>query len=335
MSENRTVGGGFLRRHASALFPAALIVAVFVFSLSCARSAHAGDIKQMEFNSPRQAFDALVNAAGGNDTRQLLAIFGPEGRDVISSGDAVADTEARERFVRAAKHAFAFRKLDEWTFLAVVGKEGWTFPIPITRSGKSWVFLTGEGRQEIINRRIGRNELNTIRTSLAYVEAQRQYFESARSRGGVLQYAQRFMSHEGSRDGLYWPGRGDSPLGPFFARASYEGNASRQAVEKPVPYYGYYFRILKGQGSHAPGGARDYVVNGAMTGGFGLVACPAKYGVSGIMTFMVNQMGVVYEKDLGPGTREIAARIKAYDPDRTWEKVEEAPRHFPVISNSL
>lgn len=317
MSENRTLTGGhFLWQYVLAVFLAAAIAVVFGFT------AHAGladdrNEKQLEFGSPEAAFDALVNAAGGNDTVELLAIFGPEGKDIVSSGDAIADTEARERFVSAVSKGVKFSKLDEKTYLAVIGQDEWTFPIPIVKSGNSWIFLTEEGKQEILNRRIGRNELNTIQTSLAYVDAQREY---AKDVGGA-QYAQRFISHEGSRDGLYWPGKGDSPLGPLFARAC-EENSSGQVAEKPVPYYGYYFNILKSQGSHAPGGAMDYVVNDRMTAGFGLVAYPAKYGVSGIMTFIVNQEGAVYEKDLGPGTEELAKKITKYDPDQTWKKVE-------------
>ncbi|MDA8170540.1 MAG: DUF2950 family protein [Nitrospiraceae bacterium] len=228
---------------------------------------------------------------------------------------------ARRRFGRAAREGITFKRLNEKTFLALIGKDGWTFPIPVIRSGKSWIFFTGEGRQEIINRRIGRNELNTVQTSLAYVRAQREYAKMVRGDKGVSQYAQRFISHKGRRDGLYWPGRGDSPLGPFFARAAYDGNASGQAAERPVPYYGYYFHILKSQGGHVPGGEMDYVAGGRMTAGFGLVAYPARYGVSGIMTFVVNQQGVLYEKDLGPGTVELAKKIKTYDPDQTWKKV--------------
>ena len=316
MSGNKaTAVGAFLMRHVSAVLLAAAIVAVF------GGPVYAKNEKQLKFGSPRKAFDALVNAAGSNDTGQLLAIFGPEGKDIISSGDVVADTAARRRFVRAAREGITFKRLNEKTFLALIGKDGWTFPIPVIRSGKSWIFFTGEGRQEIINRRIGRNELNTVQTSLAYVRAQREYAKMVRGDKGVSQYAQRFISHKGRRDGLYWPGRGDSPLGPFFARAAYDGNASGQAAERPVPYYGYYFHILKSQGGHVPGGEMDYVAGGRMTAGFGLVAYPARYGVSGIMTFVVNQQGVLYEKDLGPGTVELAKKIKTYDPDQTWKKV--------------
>jgi hypothetical protein len=318
MSENKLMAWGlFLWCHVSAVFLAVAIAAVFGFPV------YAGNAKQLEFESPRKAFDALVNAAGSNDTEELLAILGSEGKDVISSGDAVADTRARERFVRATSEGVGFKKLDEKTFLAVIGKDAWSFPIPIIRSGKSWIFFTEEGKQEIINRRIGRNELNTIQTSRTYVEAQREYAKKALGDNGVLQYAQHFASREGGRDGLYWPGRADSPLGPLFAHAACEVDASSgQAVGKPSPYYGYYFNILKSQGSHAPGGAMDYVIDGRMTAGFGLVAYPAKYGVSGIMTFIVNQQGVLFEKDLGPKTDEIAKAMTVYDPDQTWKKVE-------------
>jgi hypothetical protein len=193
------------------------------------------------------------------------------------------------------------------------------------KSGRQWVFSTEEGRQEILNRRIGRNELNTIQLSLNYANAQREYFGKDHDGTGVLQYAQRFRSHNGNKDGLYWeaaPGEEESPLGPLVARATEEGYTARKPGEKRIPYHGYYFKILKSQGSSAPGGAMAYVINGKMTAGFGLVAYPAQYGVSGIMTFEVNQQGIVYEKDLGPGTEEIAKAITQYDPDKTWQKVK-------------
>ncbi|MDA8155681.1 MAG: DUF2950 domain-containing protein [Actinomycetota bacterium] len=276
-----------------------------------------GNQKQLTFQSPQKAFDALVNAAARNNTDKLLAIFGPAGKDIVSSGDAVADTYARARFTKSAMQGVKFRKLNKKTVLAIVGKDGWTFPIPIVQTGKSWVFLTAEGRQEILNRRIGRNELNTIQASLSYVKAQREYAMATLNTNGRLQYAQLFVSHKGSRDGLYWRGMGNSPLGAFFARAA----CNEKDAAKPVPYFGYYFKILKGQGAHAPGGKMDYVVNGRMTGGFGLVAYPARYGVSGIMTFMVNQQGIVYEKDLGAKTDELAPKITWYNPSPEWKKV--------------
>ncbi len=285
--------------------------------------AFAQDIKQKEFKSPQDAFNALLEAAKNNDTKELLAIFGPGSKDVISSGDVVADTLARERFAKAGAEGVKFSKFDDRTLL-LIGKDKWCFPIPLVKSGQGWVFFTADGKQEIINRRIGRNELNSIQVSHAYVDAQREYASEGRNGDAVPQYAQHFLSREGKKDGLYWesaPGQENSPLGPLIARATEEGYAFRKGG-KPSPYHGYYFKILKRQGSNAPGGELDYVVNGKMVKGFGLVAYPAQYGVSGIMTFMVNQQGVVYERDLGPKTEEIAKAITAYDPDKTWEKVE-------------
>jgi hypothetical protein len=287
---------------------------------------YAQDAKQEKFKSPEDAFGALVKAAKTNDTVELLAIFGPQGKDIISSGDAVADSNAREHFVKAAEEAVKFSKLDDNTVLAVIGKDACSFPIPIVKEGQKWVFSTEEGRQEIINRRIGRNELSTIQVALAYVDAQRTYAGKDRDGSGVLQYAQRFRSHEGKKDGLYWEaaaaGEETSPLGPLFARAAEEGYSARKPGERHKPYHGYYYKILKSQGSKAPGGELDYVVNGKMTAGFGLLAYPAQYGVSGIMTFMVNQKGIVYQKDLGPKTEEIARALTKYDPDETWKTVK-------------
>lgn len=286
--------------------------------------AYAQDIKHKMFNSPRQAFNALVEATRDNDTTALLAIFGPEGKDIISSGDVVADERARERFVKAAGEAVKFSKLDNKTVLVVIGKDKWPFAVPIVKSGKQWIFSTKEGREEVLNRRIGRNELNTIRICLTYVTAQREYAAKDRDGDGVLQFAQHFLSNKGKKDGLYWdaaPGEEMSPMGPVIAHASEEGYSVKKH-EKPVPYHGYYFKILKGQGPNASDGENDYVNNGKMTGGFALVAYPARYGVSGVMTFMVNQRGIVYEKNLGPQTEEIARAITKYDPDKTWIKVE-------------
>jgi hypothetical protein len=313
-------GNLFLCRCGLATFIAAIIVVTVLSFLVSAQ-----DIKQKKFKSPEDAFKALIEAAGNNDTRELLSIFGPEGKDIISSGDAVADRKARERFVKSSGEAVKFSKLDNNTVLAVIGKGEWCFPIPIVKSGQEWVFSTEDGKQEIINRRIGRNELNAIQVSLAYVDAQREYAGKDREGDGVLQYAQHFLSQKGKKDGLYWeaaPGEERSPLGPLFARATEEGYPVGKAGEKPTPYYGYYFKILKSQGSGAPGGKLDYVVNGKMTAGFGLAAYPAVYGVSGIMTLIVNQMGIVYEKDLGQKTEEIAKAMTKYDPDKTWQKVE-------------
>lgn len=304
-------------------------IAVFIVTIFAMTAfsflASAQDIRQRKFKSPEDAFNALVAATKDNDTKELLAIFGPEGKEIISSGDAVADAGARKRFVKDAGEAIKFKKLDDKTTLAIIGKDEWSFPIPLVKTDSEWAFSTAEGTEEIINRRIGRNELNTIQVCLAFVAAQREYVSKDRSGDGV-QYAQHFLSKKGKKDGLYWeatPEEEISPLGPLLARATEEGYTFRKG-KKPVPYHGYYFKILKSQGSNAQGGERDYIVAGKMVGGFGLVAYPAEYGVSGIMTFVVNQQGIVYQKDLGPTTKETAKAMIKYDPDKTWKSVEQA-----------
>jgi hypothetical protein len=287
----------------------------------------AQDADRKNFKSPEEAFNALIQATKKNDTKGLMSIFGSAGKDLISSGDAVADKEDRARFIRAAGDAVTFSPMDDKTILAVIGKTKWVFPIPLVRSPKGWYFLTEDGREEIINRRIGRNELIAIQVSLAFVEGQVEYASKDRDGDGIVTYARRFVSHAGKQDGLYWeakPGEEQSPMGPLFARATDEGYDITKKGEKPAPYHGYYFRMLKSQGSHAPGGELDYLVEGKMTG-FGFVAYPAEYGVSGIMTFIVNQDGMVHQKDLGPKTAEIANTLKKYDPDDTWKKVEWTP----------
>jgi hypothetical protein len=306
---------------------ASLVTCVITIA-ACSTFASAQDIKQKMFKSPQQAFKAVVDAARANDNTDLIAIFGPEGREIISSGDAVADQRARERFVRAAGEGITFSKVNNKTVRVVIGKDKWSFPVLIVKSGKEWIFSTKEGKEEILTRRIGRNELNTVEICLTYVTAQREYAARDRNGDGVLQFAQHFLSSKDKRDGLYWeaaPGEEMSPLGPLIARASAEGYpVTKTNKKKHIPYHGYYFKILKRQGSNAPGGEMDYVNNGKMVKGFALVAYPAIYGVSGIMTFMVNQAGIVYEKNLGPKTGEIAKAITKYDPDKTWTKVEGA-----------
>ena len=318
-----------IKRENSFCYGLVVFIAAIIIVIAFGLPASAQDNGQKKFKSPEDAFRALVEAARNNDTAELLVIFGPEGKDIISSGDAVADRRAREHFAKRAADGVKFSKLDDDTVLPIIGKDECSFPIPIVKSGQEWVFSAKEGRQEIINRRIGRNELNTIQVAMAYVDAQRQYASKARDSDGVLQYAQHFMSRNGKKDGLYWeaaPGEEMSPLGPLFARATEEGYryTTKKKGEKPAPYYGYYFKVLKGQGSNAPGGEREYLTDGKMTSGFGLVAYPAHYGVSGIMTFIVNQLGTVYQKDLGPKTEELAKAMAKYDPDKTWKRVEQA-----------
>ncbi len=280
------------------------------------------------FASPEEAVKAMVGAMKAVDKAESSAIFGPGSESLISSGDDVKDKAERERFLRSYEEKNSLEKRGDDEAILQVGKDDWPFPIPIRRKGSAWAFDTQAGKEEILNRRIGRNELNTIDVVEAYVVAQREYARKDRDGDGVYPYAQKFASTPGKRDGLFWEvkeGEEASPFGPLSARAAQEGYTRKTKSKKPSPYNGYYFRILKAQGKNAPGGAYDYVVKGNMILGFGLVAWPAKYGSSGIMTFLVNQEGVVYQKDLGKGTAKAAEAMKRYDPDPTWKKVEAGP----------
>jgi hypothetical protein len=310
--------------HSPCHYRGALLIATLLVMIAFCSGASAQEVSQKQFKSPEDAFSSLTKAVKENDTKELLAIFGPEGKELISSGDAVADKNARERFIRSAAEAVTFAKINDTTVLPAIGKQVCSFPIPLVKSGQGWVFATEEGKQEILNRRIGGNELNTIRVAHAYVDAQLEYASRDRTGCGILQYAQHFLSHKEMKDGLYWEvkkGQEMSPLGPLIARAAEEGYPIEKG-QKHRPYHGYYFKILKGQGRNAPGGELDYVVSGRMIAGFGLVAYPAEYGVSGIMTFVVNQLGSVYQKDLGPKTSELAKAMTRYDPDATWKKAD-------------
>ena len=266
--------------------------------------------RQETFASPRQAVDALIAAARSGRTADLLKIFGPDSRKLVVSGDAVADKNARERFVAAYATASEIENEGDAKAVLVIGGEDWPFPIPMVKQGHAWRFDTKAGEQEILDRRIGRNELSAIEVCRAYVDAQRDYASKPRTADGLIEYAQRFMSTPGAHDGLYWtvePGEEESPMGPLVAKARAEGYGVKSAQGKRTPYHGYYYRILKRQGKDATGGPYDYVVRGHMIGGFALVAFPASYGASGIMTFIVNQDGVVYQKNLGPNSAARAA----------------------------
>jgi hypothetical protein len=302
------------------------LVFVFTFALIFLGSYQKADAQQKTFKSPEEAVKSLIDALRSDNTKELLAIFGPAGKEIISSGDKVADQAVGERFVKDYEEMNKLEKETDKKVTLVIGNREWPFPIPIVKKGETWVFDTMAGKEEILNRRIGRNELNTIQTCLAYVDAQREYAMKDRDSDKLLEYAQKFRSTPGKKDGLYWEakeGEEQSPLGPLAARAVQEGYGSRKPGDNPTPYHGYFYRILKAQGKNAPGGAYDYVVRGKMIGGFAVVAFPAEYGASGIMTFMVNHDGVVYEKDLGKETSKIARAMTKYDPDKTWKKVEE------------
>jgi hypothetical protein len=273
---------------------------------------------QQAYKTPEAAASALAAAvkAGPKD---ILKVLGSAGEDVVDSGDDVADKDAREKFSSAydTKHSVSIEN-DKKASL-VIGPDDFPFPIPLVHTKGGWEFDTDAGREEILVRRIGRNELDTIQTCLAYVDAQNEYADEDRG-DGIGVYAQRIVSSPGKKDGLYWPSeKNDSPLGEIAAEATSEGY---KVGGEPQPYHGYYFRILSQQGPNASGGAIHYVVNGKMIGGFALIAYPADYGNSGIMTFIVNHAGTVYQKDLGKDTEAIAKRMTSFDPDRTWKKVD-------------
>jgi len=276
---------------------------------------------QQTFASAQDAADALVRAVQADDTGATLSILGPAAKDLLGTGDPVADRKHREEFARASKAGWKL-VADAVTpdrFELAVGEKEWPFPIPIVRSGGRWRWDTAEGRREILARVIGRDEITAIEICRAYLQAQREYASAPRDGTDLRQYAQHIVSSPGKQDGLYWPTTGnepESPAGEIFARMSGEGYTEEKG--KPKIFHGYRFRILKAQGQHARGGARDYVVKGHMIGGFGLVAFPVDYGVTGITTFIVNQDGVVYEKDLGPKTVGVATKMKTYDPNSSW-----------------
>lgn len=294
---------------------ALLTVALF---MGCT-AAHA----EQRFDSPEAAVDALVGAAKNSDKGALLEILGPEGQDVISSGDDVADRNARDRFLESYEEKSGFETEGDDYVVLTIGNDDWPFPIPIVKEDEKWQFDTDAGLEEIILRRIGRNELSAISSALAYVKAQQDYAVLSVDGKSPAAYAQRIVSTPGQKDGLYWPAETDdtpSPLTEIIAEITDEGY---ELGDKPIPYHGYYFRILSSQGDGANGGSRDYVVDGRMTGGFALVAHPAAYGNSGIMTFMVNQDGVVLEKDLGLETESVVAEMDAFAPDETWTRAEQ------------
>jgi hypothetical protein len=281
--------------------------------------------KQKTFASPEEAVKAMVDAMKAGDKAQLSAIFGPGAESVISSGDDVVDKGERERFLKNYEEKNSLEKKGDDQVILQVGKDDWPLPIPIRKTGPAWSFDTKAGKEEILNRRIGRNELNVLDLLEAYVAAQREYAAKDRDGDGVYPYAQKFRSTPGKKDGLYWEAgerEEQSPLGPLAAEAAREGYAKKSGSGKPVPFHGYFFRILSAQGKNAPGGRYSYLVKGKMLLGFAMVAYPANYGVSGIMTFLVNQEGVVYQKDLGRNTARKAVAMKEFDPDKSWRKVE-------------
>jgi len=277
---------------------------------------------EQTFGSPQDAVNALVAAATNHDTNALHTIFGPAGHELISP-DAVQATEAFKMFVEHLTEKAELVTNSDSNVTLEIGANGWPFPIPLVKQDGQWFFDTAAGGQEILKRRVGRDELGAIDVCNAYVEAQREYASQDRMGDGVLAYAQFLRSTPGTHDGLFWPtnsGGELSPLGPFVAQARVEGyhRTAKMLNDEQAPYHGYYFKILTRQGKHAPGGKYNYVINGRMIAGFALVAWPAEWGNTGVMTFVVNQQGKVYQKNLGPKTAKIAKAVTTYDPDDTW-----------------
>ena len=299
------------------------VLTVFLFMAASVADSRAEEVMQKRFPSPEAAVQALVAASRTDDLKTIQAILGPDSEELVSSGDSVADNLSRDKFVAAyeQKHSLEARTTD--TMILHIGVDDWTMPIPLVMQGNSWVFDIGQGKQEILNRRIGRNELHVIDVIDAFVAAQHEYASKDCRGDGKVEFAQRFTSSPGSRNGLYWEageGEEQSPLGPLIAQAAQEGYATEDTLS---PFHGYYFRILTEQGEHAAGGAYQYVDKGKMIFGFALVAYPAEYGNSGVMTFVVNQEGIIFEKDLGENTRSLAEAITVYNPDESWKKVED------------
>lgn len=302
---------------AARLFLTAVLLAVSIGAASAA--------ELRRFATPDAAAGALVAAVRAQDRATLLAILGGDAASILNSGDPVADASIRERFLSFYDQGHKFDHIADRATLQI-GPSDWPFPIPLRRDAKGWRFDTPAGKQEILLRRIGGNELSTIETMEAYVDAQEEYGELQRAAGAMVVYAQRIFSTPGKRDGLYWPTGANeppSPFGPLIAQAHAEGYRERaDGAAGQTPYHGYLYRVLTQQGLNAAGGAVDYVVDGKMIGGFALIAWPARWGDSGVMTFIVNHHGVVYQKNLGPTTAQIAPQIKQFNPDPTWQPVE-------------
>jgi hypothetical protein len=272
---------------------------------------------QKTFASPEDASSALVTAAQNNDEKAMLDILGPDGKQIVSSGDDAEDAEGRASFVQRYQQMHRLAKEADGNTILYIGAENWPTPIPLVNNSSSWYFDTEAGKKEILYRRIGRNEISTIAVCQELVAAQKEYYSAQHN-----EYAQNIFSEEGQHNGLYWKAaesEPQSPVGPLVAAAFTKGKSADAA---PTPYRGYYYLILTRQGKKGPGGAKSYIVNGKMTEGFAFVAYPAEYRSSGVMTFIVNEDGVVFQKDLGKKTETLAKEMKGYNPDSSWQKAE-------------
>jgi hypothetical protein len=294
----------------------ALLTGTAVLALVLSSLAQA----QQRFNTADAAVEALVAAARRGDSKTVVSILGPGSQELVSSGDPVEDANVRQEYLTAYDAQHRIVTESGKPSILVIGQNDWPFPIPIVQRDGQWSFDTAAGREEVLARRVGRNELATLKAMLAYWDAQNEYADMFKDKTGQAVYAQKIVSSPGKKDGLYWPTSGsepDSPLGEAVASATQRG----YRVGSGEPYHGYYYKILTSQGPSATGGAVDYIVKGNMIGGFGLVAYPAEYGNSGIMTFIINNDGDIYERDLGDRTARIASRMSTFNPDHTWRKV--------------
>jgi Protein of unknown function (DUF2950) len=304
----------------AALLVTAMSVVVWSMPLMAATS-------QKRFASPEDALKGLVEAVKTKDKAALDQIFGPSGKDLRSSDEVQAATEFEE-FTKHVAEKTSLVKENDSRVIIYIGNENWPFPIPLIKLNGQWFFDTEAGKEEVLNRRIGEDELTAILVCRTYVKAQREYVLKDWDGDGILAYAQKLRSDPGTKNGLFWkhaPGEAVSPLGELVAQARIEGYKKEKTVfkEQPVPFHGYYFKILTKQGEHASGGQYDYIINGNMVGGFGLVAFPSNWGKSGVMTFIVSQQGKVYQKNLGSDTMKIAQEMQSYDPDEMWALVKE------------
>ncbi|HEX9147385.1 MAG TPA: DUF2950 domain-containing protein [Candidatus Binatia bacterium] len=318
-----------VRKTVLAIVPLLAFVSVSLLPSGSVIAAQQKAETQTVFASPEEAMKTLVEAAKAKDRAALGEIFGPSSLQQLLSGDPVQDDREMDQFAAAVEKSAKLERVNDAKFTLTIGERNWPFPIPIVKEESRWRFDTRAGADEILNRRIGENELSAILTVRAYVLAQWQYFtEADADKDGVAEYAQKFISSPGKRDGLYWDtveGEKPSPLGSLVgaARAEGYGRKSDSSAPKRAPYHGYYFKILTRQGAHAPGGKYSYIINGIMIAGHALVAYPDKWGSSGVMTFIVNQQGRVYQKNLGPKTAEIANAMTEYNPDPSWQLVKE------------
>ena len=289
-----------------------------------AKASPSGAASQKTFATAEEAAKALAEAVRASNVAGMLEVIGPKSKGWLFTGDKVSDAAEWKSFLEAYDRKNALKKEGDAKAVLVIGDD-WPFPAPLVKQGDKWSFDAEAGREEVMNRRVGRNELDTIQTMLAVVDAQREYALKDADGNGLPDYAARFWSSPGKKDGLYWPvkaGEPQSPLGPLAARAMREGYGGQAKAGKPAPYNGYFYRLLTSQGKDAPGGAYDYLVKSRLVGGFAIVAWPSSYGNSGVKTFIVNHDGVVHEKDLGPATAGEAGKMKSYNPDKTWSKVQ-------------